>query len=125
MKSCFVHNHVEYENSCPFCNKNYCADCLILVGKRKTVICKSCYNHFSQRIKRANTRRYLLIAAGAYLTISCVYSVFQSLESDIETTILYMISAGLGLYAIVNSVIRLRQFKNWDIVVEYNQPEVN
>jgi multidrug transporter EmrE-like cation transporter len=123
LKACFVHNQVEHKTGCPFCGKNYCSNCLHLVGKRKTVICRSCYEHFLQKIKRSQSRRYVFILTGFIIAILSLYMVFQSLQSDVDTTILYIISGGLGLFSIMFNVVRLQQYKSWEVVYEY--PERN
>lgn len=61
----------------------------------------------------------MFILAGALIAIPSFYMGFQSLESDTDTTILYIISGGLGLFSIVFSAVRLHQYKNWEVVEEY------
>lgn len=69
MQVCFKHSEKEYEKSCPFCSKDYCEDCLLLLGKRRTIICVDCYNHFLNKIKKSTIRRYVYVVFGLIILI--------------------------------------------------------
>ena len=64
MRVCYKHAEKPNAKSCPFCSKDYCEDCLLLVGKRKTVICKDCYTILFNKIKKSTIRRYINLLLG-------------------------------------------------------------
>lgn len=77
MQICFKHSEKEYEKSCPFCSKDYCEDCLLLLGKRRTVICVDCYNHFLNKIKKSTIRRYVYVVFGLIFLIPLTLNFFE------------------------------------------------
>lgn len=119
MKSCFVHKNIEHEKSCPFCSKDYCNECLMLVGKRKTVICKTCYHHYMEKINKSKFRRYIYIFAGLVIVVPLFMNAFEAFRNESANATLFILIGGLVLLSITLNTVRLMQFKNWTIKEEY------
>ncbi len=120
MQACFKHTEKAAEKSCPFCSKDYCQDCLLLAGKRKTVICEDCYNHFYSKIKGSIIRRYVYLVLGFILIIPVVINIFSSFASGDQNGMLFLVLGAGILLSIAMNAIRLVQFRSWEIKENYS-----
>ena len=127
MRMCYKHAEKPNAKSCPFCSKDYCEDCLLLVGKRKTVICKDCYTILFNKIKKSTIRRYIYLLLGViWLVLILVnFSNYFLLESP-NSTIFILLGVGI-LYSFTVNIIRLIQYRSWNVIESYTKtikPEV-
>lgn len=125
MEKCFNHNEINSENSCTQCGKNYCSDCLLLIGYRKVVVCKECYSIIMNQNNKANKRRYLVIGLGSILLILSLRNIIELITEDIGDNffVLYLILSGAMIYAISKSIIKIYQTRTLKIVDKYKKEE--
>lgn len=121
MKPCFNHESSEFEKTCPLCSKDFCEYCLLLVGKRQTLICTNCYSHIIRKIKNSTKRRYILILGGIIILAPTLMQAPDFLSSGNSDAALFFIFSLVIILTTALNIVRLVQYRSWNIIQKYSR----
>ena len=120
MEHCFNHKDNQSVNTCMYCGKQYCPDCLLLHGERKSIICKNCYEVYESKFKKSRIRRIVIITtcflASGFYTWGIVEDLGDAAYIDSLLNIpIAIILISLGIF----NLMRIKQMKNWLLTHTY------
>ncbi len=119
MEYCFNHKTTPAAAMCPYCAKQYCAECLLLQGPRQVIICKNCFDIISAQIKSSSTRRALyLIVGGTVGILAFVYGLAELFSNNVSSILFVLVGFGCLLVTAVN-LVRRKQMKEFLNVRQY------
>ncbi|MCA9213766.1 MAG: hypothetical protein KDB27_11910 [Planctomycetales bacterium] len=107
MGTCFVHPECQTEKHCPYCSKPYCDGCLLLHGPIDRIVCKSCFDEISRRLRGSIFRRWFYAAGGLSLG---PYLFYLGYIHSSDTT-MSLVGIGALVAGIVN-VIRIKTYRD-------------
>lgn len=115
MLSCYKHRELESVTTCATCSKNYCEECLVLIGKLKVACCKDCYSEIKKLTKKSILRKRILYILTGVITFIFFLAYLVMPELINNLSIYLILLSGF----VVFNIIRVRQLKENYIAEEY------
>lgn len=96
MEHCFNHKEVKGVEKCGYCAKTYCEECLSLHTTRKVVICNSCLDIYTKKIKKVVPLNTGVAIFCLVFAVFCITSIFLYWMDYITALLMTLFFCGIA-----------------------------
>ena len=117
-EKCFNRSKKTANGRCGFCAKNYCADCLLMTGEFKAMVCKNCYEVFTKKYTQSIKRRKIFNVIAVVLLIPTIL-LFLFAKDGLNFT--YLMAAILFTFTITINFIMIKKMRKFLVSEKYKK----